>query len=86
MNMAKPAWQTSQFWYTLAATLVSFLVTLGFVSAANQAGLEGAISRAIEAVGGLIAAVAAIWRYTAFREQMYLAEADAREILLKKGE
>jgi hypothetical protein len=59
----KPGWQTSEFYIALAGQLLAILVLLGIVPAADRATLEGAISRAVEAVAAFAASTLGVWQY-----------------------
>ena len=55
--------KSPKFWLALSLSIVALLVTLGVISPAQQAGLEGAIGKVIESVGSLMAAFVTIYRY-----------------------
>ena len=81
----KPGWQTTEFYITLVAQILPFLVLFKVVPADDAQTLQDTIGHAIMAVGAFAAAGASLWKYIQSRtdqktasSDVAFAEADAR--------
>lgn len=63
MNPIKPGVKTTEFWIALVVQVLPLLVMLGVIGPGDVSTLEGALTKAITAVGALAAAAWVIVEY-----------------------
>ena len=77
----KPAWQTTEFWIMVVTNVLTVLVLLGLVSAADRATLEGSLVKIAESVGVLAGNALVVWKYISSRTALKVeAEKTKQEV------
>ena len=82
----KPGYQTSEFWLTLAASVVGLLAILWGLSPAEQADLAAQVKGVVAAVAGLVANAYSVWKYVEARTALKMISPASDEVHPDDGE
>ena len=73
----KSGYLTTEFWITLVAQILPFLVLFKLVPATDAQSLQDTVGQAITAVGAFAAAGAVLWKYIQSRNEQKIALVNA---------